>query len=217
MADELDTSLAYEVLRDPESWIGVPSVSMLWTFLQGVVWRANCTGSDIDESLIFGVLQDPEFCSGMTEGAPDSSVSVWRVWIESSHFSLAEGFAHFREAAFDWHAQNGVVTERTWITKHANQSCDSRKAAIKFWPQFLDRPAMYMSSNSGWALFCFLTGMTRGGDWLNIEPMPGAQPLLRLLSEGSMKVFGSAFGLFRYSDNARRLVDEINPETLLNS
>ena len=112
-----------------------------------------------------------------------------------THFSLAEGLTALRDAALAWHAERGIEPVRQ--VSEWRIGSDAAERADSFWRSFARRPGMFMGETSGWMLYCFFTGMDRGGNWLELPEMPRLGRILRRIETRSEKAYGSRFAAFR--------------------
>jgi hypothetical protein len=71
------------------------------------------------------------------------------------------------------------------------------KRADSFWADFVKRPAMYRGDETGWTLYCFLAGMYRGGDWLELPEMPRLRAVVDRIGSRSAGAYGSGFAAYR--------------------
>lgn len=196
---EIDSCLAYLVLRDPDPWIGGPSTVYLDAFLVGAAFRHGFCESNLPVWRISGVLDDPAFYKPFVEATGHPTLSIrWAKALAMTHHSFAGGFAKLRDEAIKWHLANGVAEDF--------QSTDKlhRKAATKdshaFWNNLAKRPAMFFGGSSGGMLYCFLNGMKKGGDWLELPPVPELDTIFRSISAQSKQSYGSPFAAFRVYD-----------------
>lgn len=198
---QLDSCLAYEVLRNPVDWIGSASTKYLEGILAGAHLRASYTRTDLPCWRISGVLDDPAFYKQFVDATGHPTMSIrWATAIELTHFSLTEGFEELREKALSWHRLKGVDINENYKT------CWLWEGDIdQFWSSLSRRPAMYMGDPSGWMLFCFLNGMDRGGDWLQLPDMPRLDEIFGRIKTESEKSCGTPFGAFRMC-NAQTLL-----------
>ena len=67
---------------------------------------------------------------------------------------------------------------------------------------------MFMGGTSGWRLFCFLNGMGRGGDWLELPEMPRFRAIFGGITAQSKQSYGSPFAAFRVY-NAQELLERV--------
>ena len=196
---EIETCLAYEVLRDPDNWIGGPSTLWLDAFLHGASFRRDFAGPSIPDSLISGVLNEPAFFQQFIDATGHPTLTIkWATAIAMTDLSLAAGFAKLKAAAIDWHGKYGVTA-----TKVSNSL--PHHVRDNFWQSFAERPAMYMGDSNGWTLYCFLNGMKRGGDWLHLNEMPRLDEVFGGIQQQSERAYGSPFAAFRVCDSRRLL------------
>lgn len=188
---EIESCLAYAVLRDPDQWIGCPSTKYLDSFLHGVFFRRDFAGPPVSDSRISGVLNEPAFYKQFVDETGHPTLTIrWATAIAMTDLSLAAGFTKLKNTAIDWHRKNGLQAAETL-------DGSARKDADRFWDNFAKRPAMYMGDDSGWSLYCFLNGMHAGGDWLNLNSMPRLDEIFGGIKHRSDSAYGSAFAAFR--------------------
>lgn len=193
---QIDSCLAYEVLRNPEDWLGGPSTMFLSALLSGAQMRADCVQPDFPEWRISGVLNELAFYQPFVDATGEPTLTIkWETALAMTHFSLAEGFSLLRNRALEWHRTHGVFVEEPdpnylWPAIDIDE----------FWSKFAKWPAMYMGHASGWMLYCFLSGMRRGGDWLMLPDMPGLNVVFDGIQAVSEKAYGSPFAAFRVYD-----------------
>lgn len=196
---QIDSCLAYEVLRRPDEWLGLPSTELLRTFLFGAEMRAACVAPNFPDRRIYGVLNEPDFFGPYVEATGRAPLSItWATALAMTHFSLAAGFAKLRDEALAWHRQRGMSESHFQIAEPSAESIAETNE--RFWSEFAWRPAMYAGNTTGWALYCFLAGMDRGGDWLKLPPMPRLRELVDRIAAESVRHYGSAFAAFRVYD-----------------
>lgn len=187
---EIESCLAYTVLSDPDDWIGCPSTKYLDAFLQGVCVRRDFAGPSIPNSRISGVLNERAFYKQFVDATGHPRLTIrWATAIEMTDLSLATGFTKLKNAAIDWHRNNGLNAEP------ATESL--AKDTDRFWDSFAKRPEIYMGDGSGWTLYCFLNGMQKGGDWLDLHPMPRLDDIFGGITRHSEHAYGSPFAAFR--------------------
>jgi hypothetical protein len=190
---QIRSCLGYEVLRNPDPWIGAPSASFLESFLIGASFRADYVKSDLPPWRISGVLDDPEFYAPFVHATGRPTLTIrWATAVEMTHLSLADGFALLRDRALEWHRSYGVNEDRE---EPRGQTFGRSPEA--FWSELVARPGMFIGDNSGWKLYCFLQGMSRGGDWLDLPDMPRLRDVVSAIAERSVRAYGSSFAAFR--------------------
>jgi len=211
---EIDTCLAYEILRHPDDWLGTPSTELLRSCLFGAECRVDCVQPDFPDWRIYGVLNEPEFFQPFVEATGRAPLSItWASALAMTHFSLAEGFAKLRTEALAWHRKKGIrPVTATWAPQ-VNSSVLERTE--RFWTNFASFPQGYAGDTTGWTLFCFLKGMDRGGDWLELPPMPRLREIVDRITTESLRHYGSTFAAFRVYHNAQELLEwgGLRPET----
>ncbi|MCG8602643.1 MAG: hypothetical protein MI807_21040 [Verrucomicrobiales bacterium] len=193
---QIESCLAYHVLRDANKWIGVPRPSYLESFLAGASTRAIQTDPDFSYWRVHGVLEYPDFYSRLVASTGHPTLTIrWATALEMTHFSFAEGCSYLLEDALAWHREHGIKEDSP------SRSWSSSTAPIEeFWDHFAARPAMYMGSNSGWGLYCFLRGLTDGGDWLGLPEVSLNSEVFDLIAKRSTDAYGSKFAAFRVYD-----------------
>lgn len=194
---EIRQCLAYEVLREPDEWLGSPSTLNLQAFLFGAESRASCVRPSLPRWRVFGVLEEPEFYGSLVAATGRPSLTLkWAAALEMTHFSAAAAYAKLYQDALVWHREHGV--NRTESVHQWRREIDSASERARiFWEGFAKRPAMYIGSLTGWRLFCFLSGMDRGGDWLTLPEMPMLRGIIDAISERSRKSYGTSFAAYR--------------------
>jgi hypothetical protein len=202
---EIDTCLAYEILRHPEDWLGTPSTKFLQSCLSGAEFRADCVQPDFPYRRVYGVLNEPEFFQPFVDATGHPTLTItWATALAMTHFSLADGFAKLCTEALAWHREKGIRPATAAWTPRVSGSVLERTE--RFWSEFARRPQMYMGDGTGWTLFCFLTGMDRGGDWLELPPMPRLREIVDRITNESLRHYGSTFAAFRVY-NAQDLLE----------
>ena len=192
---QIASCLAYEVLRNPDAWIGYPSPSLLYNFLFGADLRARFGHPSFPDWRIYGVLNDRAFYHPFVKATGHPTLTFNYTALEMTHFSLVEGFAKLRDEALAWHRAKGIYLQET-----DNSGSFSALDVERFWPAFFDKPAMYTGSRSGWPLYCCLSGMERGGDWLQLPEMPRLREIFGAIKTFSENHYGSPFAAFRFHD-----------------
>lgn len=196
---QIDSCLAYEVLRHPDEWLGVPSTELLRALLAGAETRADCVAPNLPCRRIYGVLNDPEFFEPYVAATGRAPLSIkWATALAMTHLSLAEGYSKLRDDALAWHRRRGLPEPQIQLAEPVTQSVE--EVTDRLWAQFAWRPAMYAGDIAGWTLYCFLTGMDRGGDWLQLPPMPRLREIVDRIAAESVRHYGSAFAAYRIYD-----------------
>lgn len=203
--EEIDSCLAYTVLEDPEPWIGYPSTECLDAFLCGVRTRRDYVEPDGPEWRISGVLDEPAFYKQFVDATGRPTLTIrWATALAMTHHSYADGFSKLRTEALAWHRKYGLNED------HLKPIDLSGYARIgepgPFWKSFASRPAMYIGNGAGWTLYCFLNGMKKGGDWLELATMPRLDEVFGGIQERSENAYGSPFAAFRVYE-ARSLLE----------
>lgn len=204
---EIDSCLAYEVLRNPEQWIGDPAPQPLEAFLAGTRLRDSYVISDLPGWRIYGVLEDPDFYQPFVDATGHPMLTIrWATALEFTHFSRTGAFAQLKDSALAWHREYGVRPPREvggWSPiPHPDE----------FWAGVAKRPAMYMGRSDGWSLYCFLNGMDRGGDWVGLPEMPRLREIFGRIKAHSERSYGSPFGAFRMYDAQALLEWGLTPD-----
>ena len=195
---EIESCLAYAVLRDPETWIGVRSTSYLQCFLMGAQSRASCVQPDFPIWQIFGVLEDPKFYKPLVAATGNPKLTIkWATALAMTHHSLSDGFEKLRDDAIAWHEENGIAEPLRAAAVSSPKRKSPTERADRFWVNFAKRPAMFMGGESGWVLYCYLRGMDRGGDWLGLPEMPRLREVVSSITNRSEQAYGSPFAAFR--------------------
>lgn len=191
---QIKACLAYEVLQHPERWIGSPSTVSLRTFLLGAEMRASLRPK-FSRARIWGALKSAGFGEPFVAGTGHSSLTITCFEaLQLTHFSQAEGFELLRVKALERHRSRGVEEEN--IRPYAASGL--RFDAGDFWDHVAARVPMYTGSWDSWALYCFMNGLDRGGDWLGLPPAPKLVAPFRALQRISKRGYGSTFGIFRH-------------------
>ncbi len=194
---EIDSCLAYTVLRDPDGWMGTPSTTHLLPLLIGAEMRAAIVQPDLPYWRIYGVLDEPEFYEPLVAATGNPTLTIkWATALAMTHFSLAEGFEKLRDDAISWHLDKGVNHQRQILAWEAGAGTVEQIADL-FWLRIAQRPGVFLGDTYGWSLFCFLTGMDRGGDWLDLPEMPRLKDILERITTKSERSYGSKFAAFR--------------------
>jgi hypothetical protein len=193
---QIESCLAYHVLGDADKWIGAPRPSYLEAFLAGASTRAIQTDPNFAYWRIHGVLEYPEFYSRFVASTGHPSLTIrWATALEMTHLSFAEGCLELLDQALVWHREHGIKED-------ASPGARSTSSAPieEFWDHFATRPGMYMGSNSGWGLYCFLKGLTDGGDWLGLPEASLNSEVFDSIAKRSADTYGSRFAAFRVYD-----------------
>lgn len=191
---ELGDCLAYRVLCDYETWLGVPSPSHLQTFLLGAATRAEIVGASIPSVRVFGPLGDPGFSRPLVArtGHPQLTIQ-WATALELIHFSLDEAMRELRALVERWADEHGLAHDDEPATGYGASS-GTLETLLR---RIARRPAMLLGSRSAWGLRCLLHGMDRGGDWLGLRPLPDLRPIIDGIERRSEAAYGSRFGAYR--------------------
>ncbi len=62
------------------------------------------------------------------------------------------------------------------------------------------RPGMYTGSNDGWSFYCWLMGLIKGGDWLNLPKLEGLEDTYKKIANRSFKAYGSDWAAFKITE-----------------
>jgi hypothetical protein len=188
-----EACLAFHVLKTYEDWLGQPSPSLLSTLLFGAATRAVLTNSQIPTWRVYGPLTLPSFSTPLVTQTGHPLLTInWASALELIHFSLTDAM------------QALLSSMLTWIQEHGFTFADADIISGQPDPAGLDgllqhlarRPGMYLGHTSGWALHCFLTGMDRGGDWLDLPPIPRLRAIIAEIAAHSIKSYGSPFAAY---------------------
>ena len=167
----------------------------------GADYRALHADSSFPLWRIHGVLEYPEFYTQFVEATGHPNLTIrWSSALEATHMSFSEGCHTLLEKALHWHQEHGVRSGG-----HP-QSEFSDELLEEFWDALALRPALFMGASSGWDLYCFLSGLTRGGDWLGLPTVPIHSAVFHQISERSTTAYGSSFAAFRFYSNASSLL-----------
>ena len=199
MENEIEKCLAYYVLRSAAKILGSLTADHLGSFLSGASCRAVLTTEQFPAWRINGVLNSHAFFQDSF--GIETKFQGWRRSIDMSLFSPDEMLSELSERAERWQLEFGVdKNECAYLYHYSNLPLPDR--LDDFWPHLLKRPAMYCESVTGWGLYCFLIGMTEGGDWLSLPEIPRAKELLDKLSLKSERTYGNRFAAFRLHGTA---------------
>ena len=90
--------LAYAVLEDYESWLGVPSPHGLSVFLAGARTRADLARQPLSTWRLSGPLDEPDFYLPLVArtGHPQLAIK-WATAMEMLHFSPADAMRELRD------------------------------------------------------------------------------------------------------------------------
>lgn len=198
--------LAYEVLENYQTWLGVPSPTYLFVFLFGTAVRAGLTAQIVPNWRVYGPLENPEFYLPLIARTGHPTLSIrWAKALEIHHFSLDESMRELRELMQDWVQIHGLVTEDTLETGVVGS--DPRAGLHDLLKKLARRPGMYLGARSGWALRCFLAGIDRGGDWLGLPTLPGLRAVVDGIEQASEEGYGSRFAAYRiYEESPSELL-----------
>lgn len=186
--------LACVVLDDSCDWLGSPSPIHLDTFLNGAHFRAGLTEPQFPVWRIFGPLRNPEFSTPLVARTGHPTLTIrWPHALEMVHFRVEDAMTEPRTLTSAWFDAGRFDAEEVAGQFHLGDPdpCEA------FWQSFFARPGMYLGNADGWRLYCFLQGMARGGDWLELPPMPRLREIVDDLGRRSREAYGSDFAAFR--------------------
>ncbi len=163
--------------------------------------RAELRAAIVQPSLpywrVYGVLDEPEFYEPFVAATGNPTLTIkWASALAMTHFSLAAGFEKLRDDAISWHLENGVNSPRQIHAWEAGYGTVEQIADL-FWSRVAECPGAFLGDTTGWSLFCFLNGMDRGGDWLNLPEMPRLKAIFERITTKSARAYGSKFAAFR--------------------
>lgn len=194
MRGDLDECLAWQVLCEPDDFIGASSVSYLDSYLSGASSRAQLTAPGFPDWRLYGVLQKEEFYLPLVMGISNPLKLTRWADIDRRHFSEGQCFETLRTEFMRFHAAYGFI-------KFPDQSWPAHETEAEFWQGFAKRPGMYMGRSDGWGLYCFLSGMANGGDWLGLPKMTLLETIFSKIKDKSEQTYGSSFAAFRYHNS----------------
>lgn len=200
----LDRCLAYAVISNYSAWLGEPSVNDLEMLLLGAATRAELTSARIPQWRISGPLEQKEFYLPIVARTGHPTLSIrWAMALEMIYFSREDAFAELRRLLEQWDL-SGIESPALPTVQpgpeHAPPDLTSLLRALA------RRPGMYLGSNRGWALRCFLHGMARGGDWLSLPALPALDVVIHDIEARSNECYGSPFAAYRIYDAAELLL-----------
>lgn len=186
--------LAYHVIRNAPQLIGLLTPSNLSSFLYGATYRAVLTTEAFPKWRIEGVLPCDTFWRDRF--GIDIRSGGWRRAVDTKCLEQGVLLSNLGFEAEAWHENNGVDEgETAYMYFYSSLPLSDREA--KFWEFFKRRPVMHYEDATGWGLYCFLSGMTVGGDWLSLPRQPLADQLFASLKSKSSDNFGTPFAAFR--------------------
>ncbi|MEM9251658.1 MAG: hypothetical protein AAGB29_04840 [Planctomycetota bacterium] len=195
-----DLCLAYKVLDEPDAYLGVPSTAYLRSYLSGAEMRRLIVDPEFCYARIVGVLGDPNFSQQFVDATNHPKLTIaYASALQFTDFSLADGFAKLRQAAIGWHRRYG------WANVENEPAQRDDRLLEEFWENLVKRTAMYTGGADGWSLFCFLNGMTQGGDWLGLDEVPGLSDAFDKIQGRSRKHYGTGFAAFRFCSTGELL------------
>jgi hypothetical protein len=193
----LNQCLAYEVLRNPDDWLGMPSTEALQALLTGAEDRAGFTRADLPEWRIAGPLDQAGFYAPLVEATGHPTLSIrWATALELVHFSMRDAITDLRDRVEAWAADFDPSSSPP---SHFSPPAGSVREHLG---NLAARPALYLGRNSSWRLYCYLNGLDRGGDWLGLPPLPVAREIFSEMQNQSAAHYGSRFGAFRVYENS---------------
>lgn len=194
----LDHCLAYAVISDYSAWLGGASVNDLEVLLLGAATRAELLSVEIPRWRIFGPLDLPEFYLPIVACTGHPTLSIkWATALEMIYFSREDAFAELRRLVEKWELsgiESSALQPVPRRPEHAPHDLISLLRALA------RRPGMYLGSDQGWALRCFLHGMARGGDWLSLPALPALDDVMHDITTQSNGSYGSPFAAYRVYD-----------------
>ena len=198
-----ENCLAHHVVNRSDEYLGELTVDNLAACLYGAAYRAMLATDDFPLWKIEGVLCDEilfheRFGIKMLHGA-------WKQGLDINVGARGALLETFRSAA-TWRIDEteDVCKDPARIYFFSGLPLEERSDV--FWPRFLKRPAMHCQSLKGWSLYCFLQGMTIGGDWLGIPRSNRACKLKDLIFEKSLATYGTTFAGFRMHATASDVI-----------
>ena len=191
---KIDECLAYHAIRNSAQLLGSLTTSNLKAFLNGATHRAVLSVENFPNWRIAGVLDDEVFWRDSYELS--FTTACWRQRIDLHCFDQDRLLSDLAASAEEWHELHGVDESATaYIYNISAQPLSERETL--FWAGFEKRPAMYSGNITGWGLFCFLSGLTAGGDWLSLPELPRTTELFNGLQAKSSDEYGTTFAAFR--------------------
>ena len=168
--------------------------------LHGAMTRAQLLSVEIPEWRIFGPLDQPEFYLPIVArtGHPTLTIKS-ETAMELLYFSLEDGVAELRRLLEQWAHS---CTEATALPLLPPWPESPPPDLLSFLRVLVRRPGMYLGSNRGWALRCFLHGMARGGDWLSLPTLPALDDVIGGIEAQSIESYGSPFAAYRVYDHS---------------
>ncbi|NUP08808.1 MAG: hypothetical protein HOW73_22400 [Polyangiaceae bacterium] len=188
--------LAYNVLLDPDQWLGFPSPSALQQFLIGAEWRVVFSRTAMPKWRLWGPLTEPAFDASVVEATSHPELSIrWATALEFLHFSARTALADLKSRIEAFAADHEPSDELVDI----RMSTDGPEWLFAM---IAGRPAMFLGTDGGLGLENLLNGATRGGDWLGLPAVPRFQEVKELIETESESCYGSRFAGYRaYRDN----------------
>ncbi|MEM7456399.1 MAG: hypothetical protein AAF456_18785, partial [Planctomycetota bacterium] len=143
---EIDSCLAYHVLRYPSGLISEKTLSNLACFLSGATFRAVLKLESFPVWRIEGALAETAFFK--TRFDIETEFTGWQRALEDTS-GLPTGFMQeLGSSAEQWHLENGVDKARlVRLYFYSSQPIESRES--DFWEMFLERPVMHYGVASG--------------------------------------------------------------------
>jgi len=197
----LQECLAYAATTDYRGWLGTPSPRALQALLIGAEDRVAFTKAEIPSWKVTGPLNDRAFYFPLVARTGRPSLSIrWSTALEILYYSLDDAMRELQTLLEAWASSHPLPA----ISTIAARPAASLSTHLSHLAQ---RPGMYLGNTSAWLLHCYLVGLSRGGDWLRLPPLPEVGPIIAAIEQRSESAYGSRFAAYR--------VHERNPEELL--
>ena len=197
---EKNDSLIRYAIGNAEELFGWASPRNISMFLYGSETRCQLTVDSISKWRVYGPLGKQVNDQIVSEtGRPTLSI-MWPRSLEITHFNPSRAIDVLLDRLNE--SQCGIDEEDT-IRRSVRLTEDA------FWNTFLKRPGMY-GLERGWDLYCYLLGMTHGGDWLEVPKLLSAELAFNQIRQRSVKAYGSEFGAFRIYNEPTRLLEWVN-------
>jgi hypothetical protein len=213
---DLERCLAYHVLSNRGTWLGGPSLTDLELVLAGASIRATLTATPVAEWRIHGPLEDPEFYLPLVAKTGHPTLTIkWASALEFLHLDIEAASLELLRLIRDWFASGNPPS----LTSASSQAA-SKAPPSSVWRDvrallstLARRPGMFLGSNRGWALRCYLRGMADGGDWLDLPALSDLREVIDQIERKSHEAYGSPFAAYRVYDAAPLLAwADIHPE-----
>jgi hypothetical protein len=156
--------------------------------------RAALTGSNVAQWCIHGPLEIPEFYLPLVARTGHPALTIrWATALQFLHFDLEDASLELLRLIRDWHA-----SPRSEPPALAEQAPDPPFPDLRMMLGTLARrPGMFLGSNEGWSLRCYLHGMAAGGDWLGLPELFDLRYIVDLIEGRSFESYGSRFAAYR--------------------